>query len=117
MKTKLPPPRTKSNSHLHRFAFTLIELLVVIAIIAILAAMLLPAFSRARSAADLTTCRSNLRQIMLATSAYVQQFNAYPGATAIGPNGLMNQVEPFVGARFPENNYSNQLYWVLRRSG
>ncbi len=54
-------------------AFTLIELLTVIAIIGIVAAMLLPALSRAKRQAKATACIGNLHQIGLALEIYVQE--------------------------------------------
>jgi prepilin-type N-terminal cleavage/methylation domain-containing protein/prepilin-type processing-associated H-X9-DG protein len=57
----------------NRFAgFTLIELLIVISIIALLAAILFPVFARARENARRSACQSNMKQMGLAFTQYVQ---------------------------------------------
>ena len=62
-----------------RKGFTLIELMIVIAIIAILAAILVPNFIRARAQSQLTSCKSNLKNIGTALEMYFTDHNGqYP---------------------------------------
>lgn len=66
--------------HSNRKGFTLIEILVVIAIIALLAAIIFPAFATARGKARSAACQSNLKQLGAAMTMYIQDYERYPRA-------------------------------------
>jgi prepilin-type N-terminal cleavage/methylation domain-containing protein len=118
------PTRTNRPS-----GFTLIELLVVIAIIAILASMLLPALSRAKSLAQRTACVNNMRQITLAIVMYTMDHEGEMPSAALrnqarssdwvhwqpGRDIKGSVVAPYVGSnlssnlfRCPPDFYSNR---------
>jgi prepilin-type N-terminal cleavage/methylation domain-containing protein/prepilin-type processing-associated H-X9-DG protein len=92
-----------------RGGFTLIELLVVIAIIAVLAGLLLPALSRAKEAANSTSCRNNLRQLGIAMAAYVGDTDCYPIFSSNGSDPArptiwwMDRLERYCGANWDTN--------------
>lgn len=95
MKTCFARRNEKSRS-----GFSLVEILVVLGIIALLGAILFPAFARARENARQTNCASNLNQIYFAVQQYFQDERAYPDSlvdllpagSPFNNNGTLGQI-------------------------
>jgi prepilin-type N-terminal cleavage/methylation domain-containing protein/prepilin-type processing-associated H-X9-DG protein len=108
--TAAAPTFSRSRTH----GFTLIELLVVIAIIAILAAMLLPALSRAKTKAQAIQCLSNHKQLTLAWLMYAND-NGEKLPLTVGTGGWYPGMQDFLGSN-PSNwdinqDMANSLLW------
>jgi prepilin-type N-terminal cleavage/methylation domain-containing protein len=83
-----PPARPAAIGSPRRHGFTLVELLVVIGIIALLVAILLPTLQKAREAAKLTACMSNVRQFGIAIQMYANDYHGvWPRYYAPAPGG------------------------------
>ncbi|MBV8639363.1 MAG: prepilin-type N-terminal cleavage/methylation domain-containing protein [Candidatus Eremiobacteraeota bacterium] len=95
--------------------FTLIEMMIVVAIIAILVAILVPNFMKARAQAQTAACEANLKEIATALELYQTDHQQYPNVTAatnvtstepnIGPYLRQTPIDPVA----PSGNYTYQV--------
>jgi len=85
-----------SSSFSARRAFTLLEIIIVVTILALLAAILFPAFSRAREKARAAACGSNYKQVGLAIHLYAQDNDDLSPANGGSFAGLVSDCAPYI---------------------
>ena len=113
----VPDPRQSARG------FTLIELLVVIAIIAILGAILFPVFAQARDKARQASCLSNEKQLGLAVTMYIQDYDeAFPttGLYSVwdwSPNNILKSAPMYWAYRIQPYMKSIPSVWCPSDSG
>lgn len=117
------PNRKTFSSRGKSAGFTLIELLVVVSIITLLIAILLPALGKARAAARITGCLSNMRQTSIAAIAYATDHKGVMRANIYYMNilrkgGYMNPIYcPEMNTAFPSTwpeDYPDYLSYGIR---
>lgn len=89
--------------------FTLIELLVVITVIAILMALLFPAFKGVQDQAKRTQAKNDVTQVLTAVSAFYTEYGQYPYPASVANSGTDTQ-DFFAG----DDDNNNKLFDVLR---
>lgn len=93
--------------------FTLVELLVVIGIIALLISILLPALNKARKSAQEIACASNLKQMGIAMTMYINESEYYPGSYGLSSGKILAVWAPRL-SRFM--NDETKVFWCPARA-